>query len=161
MEANQIIIIAVITSIILSIIFSFIVLTIIKHKYPAILTKKIYFESSFNYNINFNPEVIRFITDVLINPTLYSINKYSIYNIYTDVGIWIANGINNREFYYYSKIDKQIIKYCKDINSKLTMADKYLLEQFKKYITNRLEEYKDTIIYKSNITIKDILDSLN
>jgi hypothetical protein len=41
------------------------------------------------------------------------------------------------------------------------MADKYLLEQFKKYITNRLEEYKDTIIYKSNITIKDILDSSN
>ena len=45
MEANQIIIIAVITSIILSIIVGFIVLTIIKHKYPAILTKKIYFES--------------------------------------------------------------------------------------------------------------------
>lgn len=44
MEANQIIIIAVITSIILSIIVSFIVLTIIKHKYPAILTKKIYFK---------------------------------------------------------------------------------------------------------------------
>lgn len=38
MEANQIIIIAVITSIILSMIVSFIVLTIIKHKYPAILT---------------------------------------------------------------------------------------------------------------------------
>lgn len=41
MEANQIII-TVITSIILSIIVGFIVLTIIKHKYPAILTKKIY-----------------------------------------------------------------------------------------------------------------------
>lgn len=40
MEANQIIIIiAVITSIILSMIVGFIVLTIIKHKYPAILTK--------------------------------------------------------------------------------------------------------------------------
>lgn len=52
MEANQIIIIAVITSIILSIIVGFIVLTIIKHKYPAILTKKIYFESLLNYNID-------------------------------------------------------------------------------------------------------------
>ena len=51
MEANQIIIIAVITSIILSIIVGFIVLTIIKHKYPAKLTKKIYFESLYNYNI--------------------------------------------------------------------------------------------------------------
>lgn len=68
MEANQIIIIAVITSIILSIIVGFIVLTIIKHKYPAILTK---------------------------------------------------------------------------------------------YINNRLEEYKNNIIYKSNITITDILDSSN
>lgn len=41
------------------------------------------------------------------------------------------------------------------------MSDKYLLEQFTKYINNRLEEYKNNIIYKSNITIKDILDSLN
>lgn len=161
METNEAVITVITLAIILGIIGAFAVLITIKYKYPAIFTKKIDFESSFNYNINFNPEVIRFITGVLINPTLYSIDKYSIYNIYTDVGIWIANDINNREFYYYSKIDEQIIKYCKDINSKLTMADKYLLEQFKKYITNRLEEYKDTIIYKSNITIKDILDSLN
>ena len=41
------------------------------------------------------------------------------------------------------------------------MADKYLLEQFNKYINNRLGEYKNNIIYKSNITIKDILDSSN
>lgn len=41
------------------------------------------------------------------------------------------------------------------------MADKYLLKQFTKYINNRLEEYKNNIIYKSNIIIKDILDSLN
>lgn len=41
------------------------------------------------------------------------------------------------------------------------MADKYLLEQSTKYINNRLEEYKNNIIYKSNITITDILDSSN
>lgn len=161
MEANQIIIIAVITSIILSIIVGFIVLTIIKHKYPAILTKKIDFESSFNYNINFTPEVIYFITNALTNPALYNISNSVIYNIHNGVGIWTNNNIINREFYCYCDLNDDIKKCYKDINSKLTMADKYLLEQFKKYITNRLEEYKDTIIYKSNITIKDILDSLN
>lgn len=95
MEANQIIIIAVITSIILSIIVGFIVLTIIKHKYPAILTKKIYFESLFNYNINFTPEVIYFITNALTNPALYNISNSVIYNIHNGVGIWTNNNIIN------------------------------------------------------------------
>lgn len=161
MEANQIIIIAVITSIILSIIVGFIVLTIIKHKYPAILTKKIYFESLFNYNINFTPEVIYFITNALTNPALYNISNSVIYNIHNGVGIWTNNNIIDREFYCYYDLNDDIKKCYKDINSKLTMADKYLLEQFTKYINNRLEEYKNNIIYKSNITIADILDSSN
>ena len=69
--------------------------------------------------------------------------------------------IIDREFYCYYDLNDDIKKCYKDINSKLTMADKYLLEQFTKYINNRLEEYKNNIIYKSNITITDILDSSN
>ena len=94
MEANQIIIIAVITSIILSIIVGFIVLTIIKHKYPAILTKKIYFESLFNYNINFTPEVIYFITNALTNPALYNVIKILIQNLQWRINIFLNNLLN-------------------------------------------------------------------
>jgi hypothetical protein len=110
---------------------------------------------------NFTPEVIYFITNALTNPALYNISNSVIYNIHNRVGIWTNNNIINREFYCYCDLNDDIKKCYKDINSKLTMADKYLLEQFTKYINNRLEEYKNNIIYKSNITIKDILDSSN
>lgn len=161
METNEAVITVITLAIMLGIIGAFTILITIKYKYPAILAKKIDFESSFNYNINFTPEVIRFITNVLINPALYNITNNVIYNIYSGAGIWTANNIIDREFYCYYNVNDDIKKYYKDINSKLTMADKYLLEQFTKYINNRLEEYKNNIIYKSNITIKDILDSSN
>ena len=94
----------------LGIIVGFIVLTIIKHKYPAILTKKIYFESLFNYNINFTPEVIYFITNALTNPALYNISNSVIYNIHNGVGIWTNNNIINREFYCYCDLNDDIKK---------------------------------------------------
>lgn len=161
METNEAVITVITLAIILGIIGAFAVLITIKYKYPAIFTKKIDFESSFNYNINFTPEVIYFITNALTNPALYNISNSVIYNIHNGVGIWTNNNIINREFYCYCDLNDDIKKCYKDINSKLTMADKYLLEQFTKYINNRLEEYKNNIIYKSNITIKDILDSSN
>lgn len=152
MEANQIIIIAVITSIILSIIVGFIVLTIIKHKYPAILTKKIYFESLFNYNINFTPEVIYFITNALTNPALYNNEDLCISIDYTniqDVTFGVYDNLKNDIYDYRINIKEKTLGYVELIFEKYSSFNSVKL-----FISNMIDddinmnpirEYKESI----------------